>query len=630
MKIIYCLLLTVPLLVKAQQYNVNSIPDSLKTNADAVLRNDYMELKIYSPREATVYTDRVVTILNEDGLRYAHYFNTYDKFQKINKVVAHLYDRNGTLLKTVKKKDMTDMAYDDRVSILNDERVITFDFAWKAFPYTVEVEEEIEYKGIFQLPVWQPVANSRYSVETSAIMVSFPADYKLHYKLMKNTLPPEVTTQKNFVQYNWSLSHLPAFEKENYGPEINDITPGVYLAPSSFEIGGYQGNMDTWQNFGNFIQTLNKGRNVLPDNIRKEVHDIADKLPTGREKTDALYNYLQQNTRYISIQMGIGSWQPFEAAYVAKNKYGDCKALSNYMVALLNEAGVNAKYVLVSAGAGKKGLSKDFPVNSFNHAIMCVPEANDTTWLECTSHYTSPGFMGSFTGDRDVLMIDDNGGVVVHTPVYKASDNLEIRNIKATVDDNGNLTADISTHYSGISQEHILSLMYEASKEEKDKYLNSILHLPTYHVESSGFKEVKGKIPVVEEQLKITAPGYANVTSRRIFLQPDLINKEIRLDTSKKRKSEICFTRSFTDIDSITISIPAGYNIESVAKDVAVTNQFGSYSLTTRFNNNTISLYRKHIRYAGTYPASDFPLLAAWYDTMQKTDNGRMVLVKKE
>lgn len=96
MKIIYCLLLTVPLLVKAQQYNVNSIPDSLKTNADAVLRNDYMELKIYSPREATVYTDRVVTILNEDGLRYAHYFNTYDKFQKINKVVAHLLILNGT------------------------------------------------------------------------------------------------------------------------------------------------------------------------------------------------------------------------------------------------------------------------------------------------------------------------------------------------------------------------------------------------------------------------------------------------------------------------------------------------------------------------------------------------------
>ena len=84
------------------------------------------------------------------------------------------------------------------------------------------------------------------------------------------------------------------------------------------------------------------------------------------------------------------------------------------------------------------------------------------------------------------------------------------------------------------------------------------------------------------------------------------------------------------EIDSITISIPAGYKIEAVAKDVAVTNQFGSYSLTTKFDNNTISVYRKHIQYAGNYPASDFSVLAAYYDTMHKTDNSKMVLVKKE
>ena len=630
MKLICVLLFIIPLISISQEYNVNTIPESLKTNADVVLRNENVELKINSPREATYYHNYAITILNEDGLGYAYYFNNYDKYRKINKVVAKLYDRNGILLKTVKKKDMTDMAYEDRISILNDERTISFNFAWKAFPFTVEIEEEIEYKGIFQLPGWHPVANSRFSVEKSTFFVSFPADYKLHYSLWKNTPVPDISAQKSNTQYYWSLKQFPAYDKEYFRPDKNEITPGVYLAPSDFEIDGYKGNMDSWQNLGNFIQTLNKGKNNLPDNVKKDVHDIADKLTTTEEKINALYNYLQQNTRYISIQVGIGSWQPFEAAYVAKNKYGDCKALSNYMVSLLQEAGVNAKYVLIKAGAGERGLIKDFPVSNFNHAIMCVPEGKDTIWLECTSQYTSPGFMGSFTGDRDALMIDDNGGVVVHTPVYKASDNLEIRNIKASVDDNGNLTADISTHYSGIRQEHILGMMHEASKEEKDKYLNSILHLPTYHVESSDFNEVKGKIPLVEERLKITAPSYANVTSKRIFLQPNLINKEFRLDTTKKRRFDICINNAYMEIDSITISIPAGYKIEAVAKDVAVTNQFGSYSLTTKFDNNTISVYRKHIQYAGNYPASDFSVLAAYYDTMHKTDNSKMVLVKKE
>jgi hypothetical protein len=169
------------------------------------------------------------------------------------------------------------------------------------------------------------------------------------------------------------------------------------------------------------------GRDVLPDDIKKKVHELTDHLTDTRQKVYALYNFLQNNTHYISIQLGIGGWQPFPADYVATKRYGDCKALSNYMVALLKEAGIDGKYVVIYGGRDMPDLVGDFPSLQGNHMITCVPLGKDSIWLECTSQTESPDFMGSFTGDRNAILIDADGGHIVHTPSYSAADNLQCR-----------------------------------------------------------------------------------------------------------------------------------------------------------------------------------------------------------
>ncbi|MEI6184413.1 MAG: DUF3857 domain-containing protein [Bacteroidota bacterium] len=544
--------------VSAQDYNVKNIADSLKIKADVVLRYDDNEFKIVSRKEAILKHKYAITILNEDGKYYSGYFNVYGKFNKLNKVIAKLYDSTGKLLKTVKKKDMLDMAYNDQVSLISDDRTVRYDFAWKTYPYTIEIEDEEELRGFFTLPEWTPVENASFAVEKSSLTVSVPKDYVLHYKLLQNTKPPVEHISDNNKTYEWTINNYLAIEHEPYSPDKRKIVPGVLLAPSDFEIDGYKGNLDSWNNFGKFLWQLYKGRDVLPANVKSDVHKLTDTVADIDRKINLLYDYLQQNTHYISIQMGIGGWQPFDAGYVAKNKYGDCKALSNYMIALLKEAGVSSKQVIIKAGAGQNGLSKDFPANSFNHAVMFVPNGKDTTWLECTSQYESPGFMGSFTGDRDALMLDSSGGYIVHTPVYKANDNTQKRVIKASVTADGTLNADINTVFSGVSQHKKFTMLHYANKEQKDKELNAELHLPTYRVETSDYKEHRGKIPFIDEHLKITAENYANITAKRMFVVPNLIEREEKLDTSKKRKFDIVLHNSFTDIDSIEISIPVG------------------------------------------------------------------------
>lgn len=236
--------------------------------------------------------------------------------------------------------------------------------------------------------------------------------------------------------------------------------------------------------------------------------------------------------------------------------------------------------------------------------------------------------MGTFTDDRDVLLIDDDGGHVVHTPVYKAKDNLEARKVNATIDESGNLVAEIYTKHSGIQQELQHSLIHDANKEEREKYLNRTLNLPTYKVDSFEYKEQKGKIPVIDEYIKISSVNYASVSGRRIFVQPDLFNKASKYSADKERKFDVQIKHSYLDIDSVDIKIPAGYKVESIPKDENIKNKFGEYKITCQFDGNTVHLLRLHEENANHFPAAEYANLVNFYDAMYKADRAKIVFVK--
>ncbi len=79
------------------------------------------------------------------------------------------------------------------------------------------------------------------------------------------------------------------------------------------EIEGYYGSMLSWKDFGKWYYKLSNGRDILPQDALGEIDEIIKTCSDRDEKIKKLYNYMQSRTRYVSIQLGIGSWQPFEA-----------------------------------------------------------------------------------------------------------------------------------------------------------------------------------------------------------------------------------------------------------------------------------------------------------------------------
>lgn len=621
----------VPAMVFAQSYNITLVPDSLKKNANLVVRAEEQVLEIKSPAKATLHAKHVYTILNEAGQKYAGFATRYDKFVSINYINGTLYDAAGKELKHVKKKDMQDLSGNGEESLMEDSRYKEYDFYYRTYPYTVEFEEELDIDGIQGFGDWMPLQRPARSVQSSRYTIIAPKSYQLRYKASHCNVAPAIAETGDKKTYTWETKNLAALYTEPNAPAWNEIVPAVLFAPSDFEVSGFKGNMSTWTDYGKFMYQLIKGRDVLPDNIKAKVHELTDALKDDRQKVYVLYDFLQKNTRYISIQLGIGGWQPFDATYVATRKYGDCKALSNYMIALLKEAGIKGKYVEISAGDNADPLVEDFPSSQGDHVIACVPMASDTIWLECTSQVESPGYMGSFTGDRKAILIDEDGGHVVSTPHYNSADNIQLRVVSAGINADGNLDAQVNTRFTGIAQEYVHGLLYGVSKEQRDRYLNESLNLPTYQVDKSNYEEEKGRIPVIKEYLHVTSMGYASATGKRLFIAPDLFNKTgLRYSADSVRKYDIVNDHAFRDIDSITITIPPGYAPESVPQNLQLDSRFGKYAFNVKIEGDKIFYRRLLEKSRSRFPASDYAELVKFQDQVYKADRSRIVLVKKE
>ncbi|MGZ8539691.1 MAG: DUF3857 domain-containing protein [Chitinophagaceae bacterium] len=624
-------LFTTHLMAGDGAYAVSRISAALLKNANAVLRLEEMRFEIISTKETKLIHHYVITILNEKGDHWAEFSEYYNKHRAVTSVEGILYDENGKQLKKIKKKDLEDLSGVSDGSLMDDTRIKRHNFYSKVYPYTIEYDIEIANESTLFFPMWSPQGGEGLSVENSSISIVSDINYQVRYKAFKYPGTPVSTQDKNAKVLTWSVKNMNAIMKEPYSPLWHELTTVVIFGPTDFQMGDYKGSMKNWQDFGKFVHSLRQGRELLPDNVKRAVHSIADGIRNPREKIARLYEYMQKNTRYISIQLGIGGWQPFAAADVAAKGYGDCKALTNYMYSILKEAGIRSYYSLVRAGKNANYITEDFPSQQFNHVILSVPVLNDTMWLECTSQTMPAGYLGDFTCDRPVLLIDENGGKMVRTPKYSIDENLQARNVRAVLEENGTLRIIARTKYSAMQQDDIHGRINALSKEKVKEYLQEQLDFSTYDVNSFNYKEYKSSLPVINESLDITVSNYATITGKRLFILPNVMTRSgHKLSQDSTRKYDIQLGIDYKDVDSVEIELPKGYETESVPKDVSITSQFGKYFSSVKLKDNKLYYYRVIEHNSGRYPAKEYSDLVEFYGTIYKADRNRVVLVKNQ
>ncbi len=263
-----------------------------------------------------------------------------------------------------------------------------------------------------------------------------PNSIKLNLIKHNIDVTPEVTTKDNRTLYVWSYNNVPGLMLESNMPSVSKQLPSVDIS-----------TMPNWAQVNHWYKDLFYPSQTSSAEVTNLAQQLFTGLTTDDEKIRAVFQYMQDNIRYIGAHVGRGGYQPHHASEVVTNAYGDCKDQSALIVALLTEANIKAYPVMINTHPGAR-FNDNLASLNFDHMITYVETEQQTYWLDTSGETGAfPGISGTLAGKK-AFVVDRQDGRVLTLPELSPDDN--VANISVEFAYQGTeLIADVEMRFSG-------------------------------------------------------------------------------------------------------------------------------------------------------------------------------------
>ncbi|MBK8501961.1 MAG: DUF3857 domain-containing protein [Saprospiraceae bacterium] len=551
----------------------------------------------------------------------------YQKGNDFKIVEALTLDKNGVILRNLKKGDMIDRSAFSKVSFYDDGLVKEFELKWHEYPYQVRLVYQHTRDDFLSLCNWYRFYYLEVPVQFARLTLSRPRNMIVRQQFDSTFTYFRDSTETEIIQ-TWSLNDVITNRHQTSAPPFLESIPAVHVIPRFF-IYGIEGNQESWQSYGQWQWKMNEGKDELTAIEKRRIDQLLDGITDKVDQINKLYQYMQQNTRYISISMEIGGLQPHPASYVCENKYGDCKALTNYMQAALKYIGIPSYYVKVFLGENPRRIITDLPFQQFNHVILAVPVGKDTIWLENTSDIAPAGYLGVSTQNRWGLLIKDQESHLVRIPALSVEDVKNENNFEISLNTESKESGVIMSHLARASSfEYIQSVRNEVTAKNWQKYLIRQIPFENLTVIDFAFKDFSNQ-PMVELTTKANLQNHLRkVGNMWVASVPPITT--FQWERPEDRYSDIRINYPTYIVDTIRYVVEDPEQMEIDAPDsYKLDSPFGHYHGEYRVENNTVILIREYLLLAGQYGLDQYPEFYRFTSQLSHHLNNLKIILKK-
>jgi hypothetical protein len=577
---------------------------------------------VRSEEDAEIQETYRIRILSDKAKMYANFQDYFDKFRKITSVTLDVYS-NGKRVKRMNRSDGLEIGFNPSYEI-NDGKVLLIRPDYQNYPFEVEVTSTIKLNGYLSLPPWIPRGGFNIAVDQSTFILQRPQS--LDPRLKEEGVTGKTTLDKGILTTTYEVKDLPAVDRKIRYKDFYDAQPKVLVSPNKFSLSDSRGSLASWSEFGDWFVSLNSEPYVL-DPKTKALIDGQDKANTA-ELIRVLYEYMQDKTRYVSIQLGIGGFKSLPTEDVEKYGYGDCKALSTYMKNMLDYAGVKANYILVRAGSDAADVLADFPSNQFNHVYLGIPMPKDTLYLECTSQISPSNYTGTFTDDRNVLWIDKGKSRIIRSRVYDHTQNVRKSTLQIDLAETGDATMKLDVENEGTFFDEIM-IYKSAPADYVQQYNQNKFSYNDFTLKNFNYKQGERQRAAFRANYGVEINGLAKPAGNRLVfpaVPSTPVKKFVDGDDLMKYAS---VRRGITVQDQIEVKLPQNFWIYNLPEKESVKSPYGTYELSSEFDGEKLTIKRTMVLYKGDYTQQEWEKFKTFYQQLERIESRKLVFNSK-
>src|SRR5690625_3975677 len=408
--------------------------------------------------------------------------------------------------------------------------------------------------------------------------------------------------------------NLPAVVRENYTPGVTEYLR--YLHISTYN------DVDK---LANWYWNLIKDQLVTSPEMIETVHRLIDGISDPREKLIRIYNYVVQNTRYVSLGFGIGGFRPHRATSCFNQRYGDCKDTAALLKTMLGVADINSHIVLIrTSDIGR--LKNHLPsLEIFNHAIIYVPAFD--LYLDGTASYNGiDELYATDQGASSITVLDGQGGRAVETPHQPAHKNYE--RITFHVDARapeirGNFALEVGGTMGGDVRRFL------AGNDQRDDAIKRWVTnlVPDVRDEGVTYQGLETLNTPVVVKASFVDGRWWTVRGDEIVIQPfahEAFDKTDLVGLSDRKFALFAGAPSTEEI-SVELQLPATmYPVQlPQEKQVAAHPTFGKFEMRVQWDasNHVLRVHGIRVRDVAVIETSDYKAFRAWVREIYRIAN---------